>query len=343
MVAESWIDDVRSRIDARLASYFDETRARAIAITAEGAELVDAIARLTMRGGKRLRPALLFAAFRAVREDALDDDAIEAGAALELLQTYLLIHDDWMDADEQRRGGPSVHAELRDAHGGNGHLGASLAVLAGNLASAHAWELLVRIRGPEARLRAAIEVFLAIHQEVVLGQQLDLLAAADVSRMQQLKTGSYTVRGPLLLGAALAGATSAQRAALEAFGIPLGEAFQMRDDLLGTFGDPARLGKPVGGDLRAGKRTALVRAAERHASPAELAELSAVLGRADATDEDLRRAAEILVACGAKAEVEARTNALLEQAKRSLDGAPLAEAGIAMLRALADRFALRER
>ena len=339
----SWLEDVRSLVDARLSAHFEEKRATTAAMASEGIELVDAIASLTMRGGKRLRPALLVAAFRAVDVDRALDDAIEVGAALELLQSYLLIHDDWMDHDEERRGGPSVHAALREASGGDAHLGASLAVLAGNLASADAWELLTRIGGPEARLRQVIDIFLAIHREVVLGQQLDLRAAEDVSRMQQLKTGSYTVRGPLALGAALAGAGDVERAALEAFGTPLGEAFQMRDDLLGTFGDPTVLGKPVGGDLRAGKRTALVRAAEERASAAELASIRAVLGRADASEAALAELREALVACGARGAVEARAGELLSAAKAALDEAPLSPLGVGMLRALADRLAVRDR
>lgn len=343
MTEGRWLEDVRALIDARLASHFARERERAAALSPEGGSLNDAIATLTMRGGKRLRPALLVAAFRSVDEAAPLDDAIEAGAALELLQSYLLIHDDWMDHDEERRGGPSVHAALRDANGNDAHLGASLAVLAGNLASAHAWALLTGIGGPEARLREAIDVFIAIHREVVLGQQLDLLGSKDVSRMQQLKTGSYTVRGPLALGAALAGGTDPQRRALERFGEPLGEAFQLRDDLLGTFGDPSVLGKPIGSDLRTGKRTALILAAEERASACELRRIHAVLGRSEATDAEVADAAAALDACGARAAVEERVAELLAKAKQALDEAELAPLGTAMLRTLADRLARRDR
>lgn len=343
MTEGRWLEDVRALIDARLASHFARERERAAALSPEGGSLNDAIATLTMRGGKRLRPALLVAAFRSVDEAAPLDDAIEAGAALELLQSYLLIHDDWMDHDEERRGGPSVHAALRDANGNDAHLGASLAVLAGNLASAHAWALLTGIGGPEARLREAIDVFIAIHREVVLGQQLDLLGSKDVSRMQQLKTGSYTVRGPLALGAVLGGASAAQHEALARFGGPIGEAFQMRDDLLGAFGDPRETGKPAGNDLRAGKRTALINAAEERASESDLALLRSVLGRADASDSEVGLALEVLERSGAKAAVESRLRALLDEALETLSSAPLAETGVTMLRELAELLAVRSR
>ncbi len=337
-----WMGKVRSLVDARLATHFDEQRAYAAGIAPEALELVEAVAALTMRGGKRLRPALLAASFRAVAPERAFGDVIDAGAAVELLQSYLLIHDDFMDHDEVRRGGPSVHVAFRASHG-DAHLGASLAVLAGNLASAHAWELLTRMKGPEARLRSAIDIFLAMHREVVFGQELDLVAHEDVPRMQQLKTGSYTVRGPLLLGALLAGATDAQRDALLEYGAPLGEAFQMRDDLLGTFGDERTLGKPIGSDLRSGKRNALIRAAEEIGSERHLRTIQEVLGRASADAEAIARAARALEECGAKAIVQERLLALLARAKETLAQAPLSEPGTAMLREVADRLALRDR
>jgi len=338
-----WLAGVRSRVDSRLERYFEAKRAAAKALTPEAPELVEAVERLTMRGGKRFRPALLAASFQAVDPERHPSEVVDAAAALELLQTYLLIHDDWMDQDEERRSGPAVHAALREAHGGDAHLGASLAVLAGNLASAQAWELLASIEVAEDHRREAIAVFLAIHQEVVFGQQLDLLASERVSLMQRLKTGSYTVRGPLLLGGALAGASRGQRCALEAFGAPLGEAFQIRDDLLGTFGDPAATGKPVDTDLRAGKRTALVRAAEERANPDDLSALRAAFGHPEASAEAIERARRVLADCGAKEAVEARLSALLAEAKLALEGAPLHVPVTETLRELADLLAVRDR
>ena len=341
--ATGWMGEVRSLVDARLAAYFELKRRAAAGIAPEAPVLVLAVERLTMRGGKRLRPALAFAAHRAIDPSGDAGCLTDAGAALELMQSYLLIHDDWMDGDEERRGGPSVHAALRDEHGGDAHLGASLAILAGNLASAQAWELLSQAVRGEAERDRALEVFLRMHQEVVFGQQLDLLATEDVSLMQQLKTGSYTVRGPLALGAVLAGADDAQLQTLEAYGAPLGEAFQMRDDLLGTFGDPGTTGKPAGNDLKAGKRTALVRAAEERGSAEERAILGSVLGREDADDAALARAARALESSGARAAVEARLAALLEDARRALEGARLSAVGVGMLAELADLLALRDR
>jgi geranylgeranyl diphosphate synthase type I len=342
--SEGWLDEVRSEVDARLARFFEEERVAARGLAAEAHELVEAVAALTMRGGKRLRPAVLVAAFRSVAPEREWNDTIHACAALELLQSYLLIHDDWMDGDDQRRGGPAVHAALA-ARYGDAHLGASLAILAGDLGSAYAQRLVLgSLVGASAeRTGAVLQAFVRMQVEVVLGQSLDLLGSPDVSRMQQLKTGSYTVAGPLRLGALLGGASTAQLGALEAFGTPLGEAFQVRDDLLGTFGDPRATGKPAGNDLRAGKRTALVRECEKLIAESDRAALTKVLGDKDATDADVAAATELIVRSGARKNVEQRLERLLDDAKAALDHASLADIGRSMLRQIAGALAIRDR
>ncbi|MCB9592761.1 MAG: polyprenyl synthetase family protein [Sandaracinaceae bacterium] len=328
---DGWTTEVKAGVEGRLVAFFETERARVTAIAPEADALHGAIEALTMRGGKRLRPAVLYAAFRGVRPDGGLGDVVDACAGLELLQSYLLIHDDWMDGDDERRGGPSVHAALRDA-GFERHLADSLAILAGNLACTWSW----RLFGTEPRVH---EVVLRMHEEVLVGQQLDLMAVEDVSRMHRLKTGSYTLRGPMALGAVIGGATDEQLAAIDSFAAPLGEAFQLRDDLLGTFGDPRDTGKP-GNDLRAGKRTALVLAAQRSGAP--LRELDAVLGVADAPDAAVDAARDLLVRVGAKRSVEQRLGALLGEARIALAQAPLSQPGVAMLGELVDRLAYRE-
>jgi geranylgeranyl diphosphate synthase type I len=340
-----WMTEVRRRVDARLESYLDGKHDAAGRLSAESAEFVDAVRSLTMRGGKRLRPAVLFAAYSAVRADSADDDVaptVDASAALELLQTYLLIHDDWMDGDDQRRGGPSVHVALTKRLG-DAHLGASVAVLAGDLASAYALELFCGARFPSARLPEALAAFQTMHEEVVLGQHLDLTGTGDVSLMQQLKTGSYTVRGPLALGALLGDGSAEQISQLIRFGAPLGVAFQLRDDLLGTFGDPAATGKPAGNDLRTGKRTALSAAAERLLTPGERGQLDWLRGRLDASDAEVARAAALLVSSGARAEVERELTAQVEAAKAALEGGSFSSRGRERLSALLRLLTERDR
>ena len=341
-----WVDEVRANVDAVLVEFLDGKHALSQRIAGDSTKLVSAIAEITLRGGKRLRPAVAHAGYIAVGGQPEAKELVvlgRVGAALELLQTYLLIHDDWMDRDDQRRGGPSAHILLREHVAGDAQIGDALAILAGDLASSYAWELFT---GEAFALGALgpplVQAFLRLHQEVVLGQELDLIGSSDVSRMQRLKSGSYTVEGPLRIGAVLGAATEAQHAVLEAMGTPLGEAFQVRDDLLGTFGDPAKTGKPRGSDIRAGKRTALVRECERAARPEERALLASVLGKADASDAEVDGVLAMLERTGIKERVEQRLQALIESARRALDTDLLTPRGIAMLSELVNAIAWRE-
>ncbi len=337
-----WTEDVKARVNARLAEFFEEKLAQANAMSPRAGDLVSAVAELTMRGGKRLRPAVLFAGYRAVSETGSAERIDDACAALELLQTYFLIQDDWMDGDEERRGGPAVHASLTRQYG-NAQLGASLAILAGDMAAGFAFELLHRAPFAATHVHDGLAAFSMMHFEVVCGQQLDLLEHADTSLTHHLKTGSYTVRGPLRLGALLAGANPAQLTALERFGEPLGVAFQLRDDLLGTFGDPKTTGKPAGHDLREGKNTALIADARLTLAPEQWATLEQVLGRPAATADELLAASALLESSGVRARVEAKLAGLIAAASAALDGAPLTAGGTLMLRELLARLSMRDR
>jgi geranylgeranyl diphosphate synthase, type I len=339
-VPTDWIEAVARRVQALLERLFAEKRAQARALSPRGEELVEAVAELTLRGGKRLRPATAYAAFRAVRGEVDADPVLEFSVALELLQTYFLIQDDWMDGDDERRGGPAVHAAL-GARFGDAHLGASLALLAADLASGFSWELLASAPFPTARMPEAFAAFGQMHAEVVYGQQLDVLAHDDIERTHDLKTGSYTVRGPLRLGALLGDASADQLAALERFGAPLGVAFQLRDDLLGAFGDRSVLGKPAGLDIREGKPSLVVAAARQALSPVDRAHFDRTFGDAEATDEAVLRAGELVLESGARARIESRLSALVEQARAALVGAPFDPAGTALLEDLARRLSQR--
>lgn len=343
MDARAFVAELKGRIDARLTAYLEDKRRETSELSPDSMLLVDGVAALTMRGGKRLRPAVLAAAHRAVSAGAELDAAVEPGAALELLQSFLLIHDDWMDADDERRGGPSVHAAFRTQVQG-AHLADCLAVLAGDLAAAYAWELFLEAPWPvEVRRRAELR-FLRIHKEVFFGQHLDLTASHDVARMHELKTGSYTVEGPMLLGALLGNATDAQVAVFERAAAPLGRAFQLADDLLGTFGDAAITGKPSGNDLRQGKHNAVVAAAEEILEASARGPLDVVLGLgAEADDAQVARAVALLEEAGVRAELERRLDILLAEADTAFAGGPLEPEGASLLRDLAGLLARRHR
>jgi geranylgeranyl diphosphate synthase type I len=346
---------VEARLQRLLDAAVDEARARG----QDAGTAVDAVRALTMRGGKRLRPVLVSAAYEACAGGAepvwSNDAVILAGAAIELLQAYLLIHDDWMDGDEVRRGGPSVHALLRTAYG-DVAAGDAGAILAGDYASALAQQALSSMPTAAERIVESTLAFASIQREVIAGQIIDMRAGsnptarpgarpawstpeAGVESMHDLKTGSYTVRGPLAIGAILAGASAEQRAALDRFAAPLGVAFQLRDDLLGTFGDPKATGKPAGNDVRRGKRTALVAALADDAEARPL--MAKAFGVSDARDADVAALVARMETSGARARVEARLAELLARADAELAAAPLGAAGKAWLqgavKALGDR------
>ena len=276
---------------------------------------------LCLRGGKRLRAALVAVGYQIAGGRADLEACLPVCCAVELLHSYFLMHDDWMDQDELRRGGPAVHAALARQFGSE-HLGAAAAVLAGDYTLALATRELTRADLPPERRVHVLDRFAAMQLDVVAGQQLDVLggvpgAAAQLDDVYRLKTGSYTVLGPLELGAALCGISAALRADLEQFAVPLGIAFQLRDDLLGAFADPAQTGKPRGSDLIAGKRTLLLQAAltDAHASQ----RIAAVLGKPAAAAADVDAALAAIDACGARDSVEARIAELTRRSLETLD------------------------
>jgi len=332
---------VRRDVDARLAGYLDEHLAAAKAFGPGMTEMVSALRDLTLRGGKRARAALLVAGYRAASTGASLEPALDAGVSLELLHAYFLVHDDWMDRDDTRRGGPSVHAALarrlrsRDK-------GEASAILAGDYAVALAAEALSRVEIEPKRASSVLGCFAEMQLAAVTGQQLDLMAnAADIEKVYELKTGSYTIRGPLRMGALMAGANSRLLTALDRFSLPVGIAYQLRDDLLSVFGDPKTTGKLFGSDLRAGKNTVVLLTALKRARGRDHRVLKAAVGNARATDAELRLAVEVIERCGARAAVEERIDELVASALSALRAGRLPPDGIELLEGAARVLTLR--
>jgi geranylgeranyl diphosphate synthase type I len=329
----SFVAEVRAVLEPRLATWLAmrvkvaESRGPAVGAAA------DAVRELTLRGGKRLRAVLLAAAYGACGGEGGVEAVVPACVALELFQAYLLVHDDWMDGDATRRGGPSVPALIRQRFD-SGRADA-VSVLAGDLASAWSKVALSEVRLPAERVAAAAAELARSEEEVVQGQILDVEGAArDLAQVEQvhtLKSASYSTTAPVVMGAHLAGAGALQVSILRLYAIPLGVAFQLRDDVLGTFGDEAAMGKPAGNDLRAGKRTAVV--VEALADVAAGEAVSRVLGRSDAPDAEVRAAVAAIEGCGARARVEARIAALVAASRRGLAEAQSTPAGRAVLEA----------
>ncbi len=341
---EQFVARVRAHVDARLAWWLDERVDQARSRGDDVAAVADAVRQLVLRGGKRMRAVLLAAAYEGCQGHGGLEAVTAGGASLELLQAYLLVHDDWMDGDDVRRGGPSVPAMIRARFGGRDracsgssrgqHQGDSASILAGDLAAAWALASMLELTAiPSQRVAHAVGELARIEEEVVHGQLLDVCAGArdafDVEVGYALKTASYTVRGPIVMGARLAGADDALVASLVAFAEPLGVAFQLRDDMLGIFGDVAATGKPFAGDLRKGKRTSVVIEAMQDPLAREL--LSGVLGHADASESEIAKTVLRLKECGAERRVEERIAALVAQSRSALQRAGITASGRALL------------
>jgi geranylgeranyl diphosphate synthase type I len=334
---DRFVEQVRALVEAWLSPWLEARVAEASARGPEVAVVAEALRQLVVRGGKRMRAVLLASAYIACGGEEVSS-VVPAAAGLELLQAYLLTHDDWMDGDEVRRGGPSVPAALRVHFAGRAHGPSSAdaaSILAGDLAAAWALSAILELKLAPARVVGALRELGGVEQEVVHGQLLDVCAEerseATVAEIYALKTASYTVRGPVVMGAMLAGAGAddARARALVEYAEPLGIGFQLRDDLLGAFGDPRATGKPLGGDLRKGKRTALVVEAMR--DPLAAAAIGRILGQTEASEPDLAGALRALEASGARARVEGRISALALESRAALEKVPLVPFGRGLL------------
>ncbi|HCB05973.1 MAG TPA: polyprenyl synthetase [Nocardioides bacterium] len=344
----TWDDDgFRGRVQVALDEFLDEQADRLEPLGPDAARLVDE-ARTSVAGGKRFRASFCWWGHLAVAPPADQRALLRACASLELLHASALVHDDYMDASDSRRGRPSTHRALEREHRAAGwrgdpeQYGAAGAILLGDLLLAWADELLRRCGLPLADVAGALEVFDLCRSEVVAGQFLDVSAQArghaDVDTAMTVlryKSAKYSIERPLHIGAALAGATAAILGELSAFGLPLGEAFQLRDDLLGVFGDPATTGKPAGDDLIEGKRTVLVALALDSAPPAHAALLDRSLGTPLSAD-DVHRLREVIDASGAHAQVEAVIDQLSDVALAALDRAAIDDRARDVLRSLAE-------
>lgn len=303
--------------------------------------MVRAVDSLCQRGGKRLRPGLCVVGALVKDDRTHVPAAIEAGVSLELLQAYFLIHDDWMDQDDERRGGPTAHVSLGKQFRSK-ELGERSAILAGDHAVALSTAHLATLDIPKARLQKVFVQFAEMQLAAVAGQQVDIIGKTENPELTyELKTASYTVRGPLLVGAEIAGASARAKAALDAYSLPTGIAFQLRDDLIGVFGKPEHTGKPRGGDLKEGKNTSLVQVAKKRLKKQDRGALETVFGNRRATSAQVERAISLLESCGAREAIEQRISALKQEALSHLDTSAISTSGRALLEgavvALADR------
>ena len=343
----------KSYLDPFLNAFLDEKLSEASKIHPEVTVLVEEIRRFVAAGGKRVRPAFAYAAYISSGGRSLEA-ILYASASLELLHAFALIHDDIIDNSDLRRGKPSVHKVFEDFHHKRGlkgdvkNFGLSSAILAGDLAITFADELLNTAPFPAERIRRAKRYYDLMKKQVLYGQYLDVLVPLkkevtekDVLTIIEYKTAKYTVERPLHIGASLSGADEDYFKLFSSYGIPLGQSFQMQDDIMGTFSSAEKIGKPVDSDIKEGKQTMLVVKAYEFSKKAEREFLDTVLGDDKASDKDIEGVRDIIRTSGALTYCHELSNALIKKAKKSIEKARFEEDGKKFLLEAADYLLTR--
>jgi geranylgeranyl diphosphate synthase type I len=361
----SFSSDPIAAISQRLDTFLTEQRRDAADMGAEAALFVDAGAS-ALQGGKRLRGRFCIAGWRAVedaraRHSELPAAVVAAASALEVFHAAALIHDDVIDNSDTRRGRPSAHRALESEHSradwvGDGEaFGRSGAILLGDLLVAWSDDLFedgltsvapdraASARAEYSRMRRDVTVgqFLDIAEESAFRTEPDERHADRALRVASLKSARYSVQQPLAVGAALAGADEAQLSALSRFGHPLGMAFQLRDDVLGVFGDESETGKPSGDDLREGKRTVLIAYTREALAPSARRVVDELIGDSSLDGDQISALQRTIIDTGALDRVESLIADFAREAERSLNGARLDNAAVGSLRDLARAATVR--
>lgn len=345
------LEQLRAQVQAVLDAFHDEHAAQLAPLGPEMSSLIDPVQAL-LRGGKRLRAAFCYWGYRAAGGEH-STAIVRVATAMEVFQAAALLHDDVMDRSDTRRGAPTAHrvlAATHRAHGWEGdadRFGEAGAILAGDLCLNWTDELYSTSGLPEAELARGRAVFDLMRTQLMGGQYLDVLesvrpweSTSTQDRIERArlviryKSAKYTVEQPLLIGATAFGVDDDTAAALSRYGLDLGEAFQLRDDLLGVYGDPEATGKPAGDDLREGKQTVLVAHALDSISPADAARFNELFGRLDLDDDGVAWLRSLITDSGAVERTEQMIDELSRSADAALDRAKLTTDGEQMLRDL---------
>ncbi|MFD6952192.1 polyprenyl synthetase [Nocardiopsis sp. TSRI0078] len=326
---------IRSDVDRELSGFSAAHRAQVLEIGEELAPAMDALEAM-LSGGKRLRPTFCYWGWRGAGGAAGDERVVRAAASLEFLQACALVHDDVIDNSDTRRGMPATHKRLAKLHADHGWSGDSegfgmgAAILIGDLCLVWSDEMYQASGFPAEVLRDGRPPFDAMRTEVMAGQYLDTLeqvrgtATREAAlRVMRYKSAKYTVERPLHLGAALAGRHEELAGVYTAYGVPLGIAFQLRDDVLGVFGDPSTTGKPAGDDLREGKRTLVVAETLARAGAADSARFLSLLGAPDLSVESVEWMRSLIEGSGALAVCEEMITEYADEAVAALESPEL--------------------
>ncbi|MBU4493102.1 MAG: polyprenyl synthetase family protein [Nanoarchaeota archaeon] len=293
----------KEKIELRLRNFLDEKIAEAEKISNSSREIMQYIKEFNLRGGKRIRSILIIMAYKSLggkNENAIIDIAVSA----ELMNSFLLIHDDIIDDDELRRGGPTMHriyAKKYKSYDNPKKFGESMAIIAGDILASLGNEIIFKSDFDEEKKIKLLQKFNKVVKLTCYGEIVDVFSSLrtdvteeDISKMHKLKTAIYTIEGPLHMGAIAAGASDEQLKTLTNYAIPLGQAFQIKDDILGMFGSEVKLGKPADSDIKEGKKTLLILKTIENSDKEQKEFIRNALGNKNITKEEMMKIREIV-------------------------------------------------
>lgn len=339
------MDELRQKINRELEECLEN-----IKVPKQGQSLINDIKEFTLRGGKRIRAILVVYGYKAYGGKD-EKEILKAACAVELMQSFLLIHDDIIDCDELRRGKPTLHKiyEKRNAHVDNNEkLGRDIAIIAGDIASVLGQKIIQDTSFPDKIKLNAVRVFNEAIINTCIGQSMDIysnykdVSEAEITAIHRLKTAQYTLEAPLVLGAVFSGASEKEIEKLKSFATPMGEAFQLQDDIIGLYGDEKRTGKPIGSDLREGKRTLLITKALEKAYEEDKKFLKKALGNNELSQQEILRARRIVEETGSLEYSKEKAGELLKKAEDKLDELEIEDEAKLFFRGVAEYMKRRE-
>jgi len=346
---------IHSQINSSLERFLTEQVNRINDIDVYLKPVASSLSDFVRDGGKRFRPIFSYLGYLGAGGQG-SDAAIQVSSSLELVHACALIHDDLMDGSDSRRGKPSLHKYFEDLHSKSKYLGkpekfgAAAAILIGDLALSWSDQMIYETDSDSLNLGAALPIFYEMRSELMAGQYLDVLegviAKSDTNRSRkiaQYKSGKYSIERPLQFGGALAGANSKILESYSEYGLPLGEAFQLRDDILGIFGKSDVTGKPSGDDIREGKRTLLIAMTLEGCNPVQKSKIENSLGKSDLSDSEVTSIQEIIVESGALASCEALIENLHARAIQAIQNSDIEAEVIELLKFMATAATKREK
>jgi len=352
--ARKTLGEYKRKVEPELEAFFEKVIFENRKSDKNIAEALAHARKITMSGGKRARAAFMYYGYLAAGGKN-KKEMIRASMSIELIHSFLLMHDDVIDCDELRHGVKTMHVQYaqvakryfknKDAK----HFGNSIAIIIGDILGALGNQILFETKfDPKAVIRALRKM-----QDIVsctaIGEAQDVYienkgraSEKEVLRMYENKTAKYTIEGPLHLGAILAGADGKFLQILSGYSIPAGIAFQIQDDILGVFGQVKKIGKPVGSDIRQGKQTILVARAFKNANPVQTKVLKDCLGNANLTEADLERFKQVIVETGSLAYAQKMAEKLIAEAKEKIEKASMQKEAKEFLSDIADYMLNRE-